>query len=154
MEEANLKLEATQGIRVAISHDSRATLLHARAAVVASGTATVEAALMNCPLVAVYRLSPLTFHLARRMVKVAFVAMPNLIAKKQVVPELLQSEFTAENIVSQLEAILADGPAREKMLDGLGRVRAALRPEAGRSSAVERAAAAVLRASEGASADG
>src|SRR5262249_41006741 len=67
---------------------ARAALLHSRAAVVASGTATVEAALSNCPFVCVYKLSPLTYRIAKRMVKVPYACMVNLILGRQVVPEL------------------------------------------------------------------
>ncbi len=84
------------------SQDARATLFHARASVVASGTATVEAALIGNPFVVVYRVSPLTYAIARRVVKVPHVAMANLIAGKRVVPELIQRDFTAANIVKQI----------------------------------------------------
>ena len=90
--------------------DARAALLHARASVVASGTATVEAALIGNPFVVVYRVSPLTYAIAKRVVSVPHVAMANLIAGKRVVPELIQNEFTASNIVRHLEPLLPDGP--------------------------------------------
>jgi lipid-A-disaccharide synthase len=111
--------------------DARAALLHARASIVASGTATVEAALIGNPFVVVYRVSPLTYAIARRMVKVPHVAMANLIAGKRVVPELIQHDFTAANIVQQLSPLLPDGPARESMTMELKAVREALRPHAG-----------------------
>jgi lipid-A-disaccharide synthase len=128
--------------------DARATLFHARASVVASGTATVEAALMGNPFVVVYRVSALTYALARRMVKVPHVAMANLIAGKRVVPELIQKDFTAANIVQQLEPLLPDGSARESMQKGLGRVREALNGGRGGAgagtAAVDRVAAIIL----------
>jgi lipid-A-disaccharide synthase len=107
--------------------DARAALFHARASIVASGTATVEAALIGNPFVVVYRVSPLTYAIAKRMVKVPHVAMANLIAGKRVVPELIQDDFTAANIVQQLSPLLPDGPARESMRMELGAVREALR---------------------------
>ena len=110
---------------------ARAALLHARASVVASGTATVEAALIGNPFVVVYRVSPLTYAIARRMVKVPHVAMANLIAGKRVVPELIQHDFTAANIVQQLNRLLPDGPARESMMMELGAIREALRMASG-----------------------
>jgi len=106
---------------------ARAALLHARASIVASGTATVEAALIGNPFVVVYRVSPLTYAIARRMVKVPHVAMANLIAGKRVVPELIQHDFTAANIVQHLGPLLPDGPARESMTMELKAVRASLR---------------------------
>ncbi len=116
------------GLPVQLVDDARAALLHARAAVVASGTATVEAALIGNPFVVVYRVSPLTYEIARRVVKVPYVAMANLIAGKMVVPELIQSDFTAANIVRQIEPLLPDGPLRESMMKELARFRGLLTP--------------------------
>jgi lipid-A-disaccharide synthase len=89
--------------------------MHARAAVVASGTATVEAALSGTPFVVVYRLAPLTWLLGRRLVKLDTFAMPNLIAGKKIVTELIQKDFTAQNVARELNAIIPDGPARQQM---------------------------------------
>ena len=116
------------GLPIRLVEDARATLLHARASVVASGTATVEAALIGNPFVVVYRVSPLTYEIARRVVKVPFVAMANLIAGKMVVPELIQSAFTAANIVRQIEPLLPDGPLRESMMKELARIKGLLTP--------------------------
>jgi len=102
-------------------------LRHARAAVIASGTATVEAALIGTPMVVVYRLSGLTWKLGRRLVKLEHFAMPNLIAGRRIVPELIQDDFTAENVVRELRKIIADGPDRQRMLADLAEVRAKLR---------------------------
>jgi lipid-A-disaccharide synthase len=103
-------------------------LRHARAAVVASGTATVEAALIGTPMVVVYRLSGLTWRLGRRLVKLDHFAMPNLIAGRQIVPELIQNDFTAENVVAELRKIIPDGADRRRMLIDLAEVRAKLKP--------------------------
>lgn len=102
-------------------------LWHSRAGIVASGTATVEAAMMSTPLVMVYRVSPLTYLLGRWRIKVPHFAMVNLIAGEEVVPELVQHDFTAQNVVAKVMEILPDGPARDKMLEGLARVKARLR---------------------------
>jgi lipid-A-disaccharide synthase len=128
--------------------DARAALFHARASVVASGTATVEAALIGNPFVVVYRVSPLTYAIARRLVKVPHVAMANLIVGKRVVPELIQHDFTAANIVQHLKQLLPDGPARESMMQELGAIREALHrhPAAGQRrdlNAIETVAALV-----------
>lgn len=134
--------------RITFVRDARATLFHARASVVASGTATVEAALIGNPFVVVYRVSPLTYALAKRMVKVPHVAMANLVAGKRVVPELIQQEFTASNIVRELRRLLPDGGARQSMMQELGRMRGVLetRPEDGRraAGAIGRVAALTL----------
>jgi lipid-A-disaccharide synthase len=122
-----------------------AVLAHARAAVVASGTATVEAAMMGTPMVVVYRVSPLTWALGRPLVHVKNFAMVNLIAEKQVVPELIQGNFTAEKVATKLREILFDGPVREKMKTDLAQVRARMKSGNDSRSTAERAADAVLR---------
>jgi lipid-A-disaccharide synthase len=114
------------GLPIRLVEDARAALMHARASVVASGTATVEASLIGNPFVVVYRVSPLTYEIARRIVKVPYVAMANLIAGKMVVPELIQASFTAANIVRQIEPLLPDGHLRESMIQELARVRSML----------------------------
>jgi lipid-A-disaccharide synthase len=118
--------EHGSGLSIRLVDDARATLLHARASVVASGTATVEAALIGNPFVVVYRVSALTYAIAKRVVKVPHVAMANLIAGKRIVPELIQHDFSAANIVEQLRPLLPDGAARESMMKELGAVRDAL----------------------------
>lgn len=127
------------------TEDARKALAMSRAAVVASGTATVEAALIGTPFVMVYRVSPLTWRLGRPMVKVPFFAMPNLIAGREVVAELVQSAFTPENVIARLRPLLADGPERDNMLAGLAEVRDKLKPPAGGQTAADRAAQAVLQ---------
>jgi lipid-A-disaccharide synthase len=114
------------GLSIHFARDARAVLHHARASIVASGTATVEAALAGNPFVVVYRVSPLTYAIARRVVKVPHVAMANLIAGRRLVPELIQGDFTAANIVQQISPLLPDGTARQSMMQGLLEVRQAL----------------------------
>jgi lipid-A-disaccharide synthase len=120
-------------------------LAHSRAGIIASGTATVEAALMDLPFVMVYRVSPLTYFLGKSRVKVPHFAMVNLIAGERIVPELVQHDFTAANVTTQMNEILPDGPARDRMLRGLAGVRARLRGHAlNHQPAAERAAGAIL----------
>ncbi len=131
--------------KITLVDSARAALSFSRAAVVASGTATVEAALSGVPFVVVYRVAPLTWHLGRPLLRVEHVAMVNLIAGRAVVPELIQSDFTSGNVVARLAELLPEGPPREKMLAGLAEVRARLQAES-TQPASERAAEAVLRA--------
>jgi lipid-A-disaccharide synthase len=136
-------------VKVTLVDDARAALFHARASVVASGTATVEAALIGNPFVVVYRVSAVTYAIAKRVVKVPHVAMANLIAGKRVVPELIQADFTAANIVQQIEPLLPDGVPRQSMMEDLKAIRGRLntRPagdRAERGRAVERVAEIVL----------
>jgi len=141
---------APYGLPVVLTGDARATLSLARAAVVASGTATLEAALIGTPFVMVYRVAPLTWKLGKRLVKVKHYAMPNLIAGREVVPELVQARFTAENVAGKLREIIPDGEAREDMLKGLAEVRRKLQSKPGGRTAAERAAAVVLEVMESA----
>jgi lipid-A-disaccharide synthase len=126
--------------------DARDALCHARASVVASGTATVQAAVIGNPFVVVYRVSPLTFRLAKRLVHYPPeiwpsnqldadgnlpIAMVNLIAGRRIVPELLQDRFTAENVATALHPLLANSPEREQMIADLAEVRCSLQPPPG-----------------------
>ncbi len=109
---------------VTVVHDrTHAALSAATAAVVASGTATVEAALLGTPMVVVYRLSPWTYRLGRRFVRVPYYAMVNLIAGRPVVPELIQSAFTPAAVAAELLPLLEETPRREAMKSGLAEVR-------------------------------
>jgi lipid-A-disaccharide synthase len=133
---------ATQAaaVKPVLVHDARAALFHARGSVVASGTATVEAALLGNPFVVVYRLSKVSYAIARRFVTVPHVAMANLIAGRRVVPELIQNDFTAMNATTALRPLLADGKARDEAMAGLREVRGRLHTKGGQESAIERAA--------------
>src|ERR1700681_256700 len=104
--------------------------------IVSSGTATVEAALMDAPMIVVYRLAPATAAVARWLVRTPVFAMVNLIAGKRVVPELVQEEFTPERLASEAIRLLDSPDARAEMRRGLAEVREKLGPP----GAVERAA--------------
>jgi lipid-A-disaccharide synthase len=130
---------------ITITRDAGAALRQSRAAVVASGTATVEAAVIGTPFVMVYRVAPSTYAVGKRLVNVPFYAMPNLIAGQSVVPELVQADFTAERVIAELKKIIPDGPDRERMLGGLADVRRRLRgTETASDSAFEKAADAIV----------
>ena len=124
--------------------NARVALSLARVSVVASGTATVEAALAGNPFVVVYRVSALSFAVGRRLVHVKHFAMPNLIAGKSIVPELIQRDFTAEKVVEQIKPLLPDGPARQQMTNNLATIRAKLHGPATGGSAAERAAGVIM----------
>jgi lipid-A-disaccharide synthase len=105
-------------------------------AIVSSGTATVEAALMDTPMIVVYRLAPVTAAIARWLVRTPMFAMVNLIAGKCVVPELVQNDFTPERVASEVTRLLDSEEARSEMRQGLASVREKLGPP----GAIERAA--------------
>jgi lipid-A-disaccharide synthase len=105
--------------------DGHATevLSAADAAVVCSGTATLQAALLSRPMVVVYRASWLTYQILKRMIKVAHIAMVNLIAGRGLVPELIQDAFTPQNVAQHVEALLGDSAARASLESELHRIR-------------------------------
>jgi lipid-A-disaccharide synthase len=120
-------------------------LYHSRAAIVASGTATVEAAIMGTPFVMVYRVSPLTYALGKPRVKVPYFAMVNLIAGEEVVPELVQQKFTAENVAKELNKIISEGEERSRMIQQLAAVKARLGGSGGGVHPSEMAAEFILQ---------
>lgn len=111
-------------------------LAAADCAIVASGTATIEAALLAAPMVVVYRVSSLSAFLARPLIRTQFFAMPNVIAGKQVVPELIQSDFTAEAVRNAAQQLIDSSDARSEMRARLAAVSSRLGP----GGAIERAA--------------
>lgn len=107
---------------------------------VASGTATLETALLERPMVIVYRMAPVTYALARLIVRVPFIGMPNLIAERQVVPELVQYDVTPERIASAARQLLDDPQAYSLTQEGLREVRHRL----GSGGAATRAAQLII----------
>ncbi len=105
-------------------------------AIVASGTATVEAALVGTPMIVVYRVAPATGMVLRRMLRTSDIGMVNLIAGRRVAPELVQDEFTAEAVERETRRLLESSSAREEARAGLAEVRARLGP----GGAIDRAA--------------
>jgi lipid-A-disaccharide synthase len=126
---------------VTVVRGEAASVLRAsRAAIVASGTATLQAAVVGTPLVMVYRVSPLTFWVAERLVRTPHLALVNVVAERRVVPELMQGEVTAERLVAEVTPLLTDDRATDTARRDLAEVRAAL----GKAGASGRAADAVL----------
>jgi lipid-A-disaccharide synthase len=111
------------------------------AAVVASGTVTVQGALHECPMVVVYRLSPLTYRVGKPFVRVDTYAMANLVAGRRVVPELIQDDFTAESVAAEAVRLLTNREDAERVRRDLREVRGRL----GSPGASRRAAEAVMR---------
>jgi lipid-A-disaccharide synthase len=123
-------------------------LAAADVAVVSSGTATVEAALLDVAMVVVYRVTPLTALLAKPLLRTEFFSMVNLIAGRRAVPELIQKDFTPQRVADEVLRLLREPAARETMRAELAEVRRRLGPP----GAVERAADAIaelLKAASG-----
>ena len=132
--------------RICLVPEALPALAHSRAGVIASGTATVEAAMMELPFVMVYRVTRLTYFLGRWAVKVPHFAMVNLIVGKEAVPELVQTDFTAEKVVAQLRAIIPDGERRVQMLQEFQQVRQLLSQKRGSAlHPAERAAQSICQ---------
>ncbi|MEK6301715.1 MAG: lipid-A-disaccharide synthase [Acidobacteriota bacterium] len=126
-----------------VERDAYNALTHSELAVVASGTATVEAALLGIPMVIVYRGSELNWRLIRPLIKLDTFGMVNLIAGHRIVPELMQHDVTGEKIAREVSDILRDSVRLDQMKRDLATVRARLTSASG--SASERAASAILR---------
>jgi lipid-A-disaccharide synthase len=92
-------------------------LSNAKAALVTSGTATLETALFNVPEVVVYKTGKISYAIAKMVVKVEFISLVNLILQKEAVKELIQEKFTLENLVVELKEILPNGNKRTQVLD-------------------------------------
>jgi lipid-A-disaccharide synthase len=114
--------------KITLVPETLPALYLSRVGIIASGTATVEAAMMNLPFVMVYRVSSLTYKLGKSRVKVPYFAMVNLIADGAIVPELVQDDFTPQNVVAHIQDILLDRRTRDRILKGLAEVKARLRP--------------------------
>jgi lipid-A-disaccharide synthase len=137
-----LLADARSAGMVILDNAADGVLAAADVALVASGTVTVQAALHECPMVVVYRLSPLTYRLGRPFVHVDTFAMANLVAGSRVVPELIQDDFTPEAVAAHALTLVENGEARERMRAALRSVKAKL----GVPGASRRAAEAVVAA--------
>jgi len=96
---------------------------HARAALVCSGTATLETAALGTPLVITYKMASFTWLIAQRLVRLPRIGLANIVAGEEVAPELLQDRATGKNLAAALVPLLADGPERQRALAGVARVR-------------------------------
>jgi len=124
-----------------VEGDTDTVLASGDVALTASGTATVQAALHDTPMVVVYRLSPLTYRLGRRLVKVDTYGMVNLIAGQRIVPELIQDDLKPDVVAAEVMSILSDPARAATIRQGLAQVRSRL----GGPGASHRAAEAILR---------
>jgi len=135
------RLFGAAGPMVVVEGDTNTVLASADVALTASGTATVQTALHDVPMVIVYRVSPMTYRVGKRLVTVTTVGMVNLIAGEMIVPELIQDAFTPEAVAREAVSMLTDRARAARIREGLVRVRERL----GGPGASRRAAEAILR---------
>jgi lipid-A-disaccharide synthase len=117
----------------------------ANVAIAASGTVTLEAALLGLPTVIIYKMAALTYLLGKLLVKIPYISLPNIIAGRKVVPELLQYAVTADNIANEIVPILLDAHLHQAMVQDLVEVQQKL----GAAGAVERVAREILTIAKG-----
>ena len=127
---------------VIVEGDTYNALCYAEIAVVASGTATVEAALAGTPMVIIYRGSEINWRLIRPLIHLDTFGMVNLIAGRRIVPELIQNDANGERIASEIQAMISDPSRLSQMRQDLSMVREVLTAREG--SAAERAARSVI----------
>lgn len=109
-----------------VFEDTYNLLLHARAAVVTSGTATLETALFRVPQVVVYKANALTYSFAKLMIRVKFISLVNLIAGREVVKEFIQADMTAARLYSEITLLVTEGEYRNNILSGYDEIITAL----------------------------
>jgi len=126
---------------IKVEHDSRKAMIVATAALVSSGTATLECAVENTPLVVCYKLSGLSWALAKQQIKVNYVSLVNIIANKNIVPEILQKKMTVHNLCNAISPLLNEKSNERKiMLSRFEEVRKSL----GVPGVYKRAAEAII----------
>jgi lipid-A-disaccharide synthase len=118
------ELRSLQNKGVSIVNDSIGALSTADMAVIASGTATLQAALLGVPMVVIYRLSPLTYIIGRIILNVRYISLVNILAGRCIVPELIQGEARPERIAEELDRLYGDEDYRNGMIAGLNSLRA------------------------------
>ena len=134
-----LRMIGDKDVRL-IENQTYELLQNSSAALVTSGTATLETALLAVPEVVCYKASGLSYMIAKRLVKVNYISLVNLVMEKEVVKELIQKGFTEDNLVKELDRLLKDSKRQRQLLDDLD----TLKDRLGNSGASERAAEVVL----------
>lgn len=132
--EDEIARQVRQSFLVLDGHSHEA-MLAADVVLLASGTATLEAMLLKRPMVVCYKLAPLTYALASRMLKVPYVALPNLLAGERLVPEFLQDQVTVENLQRELFALLGDLERRQLLAQRFGAIHLDIRRDASAEAA-------------------
>ena len=106
-----------------IFNDTYKTLLSSHAAVVTSGTATLETALLNIPQLVVYKASPVSYSIAKRVIKVSYISLVNLILERSLLKEFIQDDANADNVLNELERLCSNADHRAEILQGYRELR-------------------------------
>lgn len=135
------KIEKHPNLMVTITEEDTYDLMRVSdIAIAASGTATLETALMNLPTILVYKVAPLTYAIGKRVVRIPYVGLPNIVANEKVIPELLQEDVNPKNISHAVNELLEDEVQYQKMKERLRQVKA----ELGSPGAVRRVAELIV----------
>lgn len=127
--EKNLYRDIASETNVILVHEDTYNLLaHSTSAVVTSGTATLETALWNVPQVVPYRMNSVNYHIGKKLVKIKYISLVNLIADKEIIKELIQNDMTADNISNEL-LLITKGKKREQILNGYSELRSVMGEE-------------------------
>ncbi|MEJ2634854.1 MAG: lipid-A-disaccharide synthase [Calditrichia bacterium] len=124
-----------------IEKDIHHLMKYSYASLVASGTATLESGYLGTPMVVLYRVAPLTYHIGRMLIKIENIALANIVSGKTVVPELIQGQLTVPNIVNALDKYFSDAVYYDNVMGELQKIKAALGPP----GAADRAAREIAR---------
>jgi lipid-A-disaccharide synthase len=136
------ELVVASGVSVRVVRDQpNEVMAAADALLVASGTATLQAAIIGTPMVIAYKTSRVTYWLARRLIRIPWIGLANIVAQRQVAPELIQQDATAARMATEAARLLGDETVAASVRSALSGVRRSL----GEAGASRRAAAAVLR---------
>ena len=127
-----------------VTDNTRQVLRQAKAAMVASGTATIETTLMSCPMVVIYKVAPLTYLMGKMLIKIKHIGMVNIVADKLICPELVQRQATPAAIAQAITPLTSDTPQRKQMVKELKIVATKL----GTGGASETAAQFILQTIE------
>lgn len=126
---------------IPVHEDTYNLLLNADAAIVTSGTATLETALFEAPQIVTYRTSRINYEIARRLIRVKYISLINLIADEEIVKELIQDDFNVANVKQELGKIMTDKKHKNAILDGYSKVRQIL----GTKNAAQNAASEIVK---------
>ncbi len=124
-----------------IENDSHHIMKYAYVALVASGTATLELGFLGTPMVVLYKVAPLTYSIGKRLIKIPYIALANIVCGKKVVPELIQQDLTKKNIQSELRSFFNDSDYYKNVCNELNNIPRAL----GKPGGAERAASEIMK---------